>query len=271
MTTKSQLRMGYGISNQFIQLIPNNNLGLPIDVWLPVINASKPLKVSQLSMMYLHQLKGGKFTIGMFDKKYENVAEYNLNTPNLFIEDWSENIVEGIGESYGIESSVQYTKNTLDMNLTYTYCRSLRQLDLINNGSVYFSKFDRPHDFSLWLTHSFTKDKKLSFSFSYISGNPITLPVGRYVTYLNDEQIILEDFDEINNFRLPAIHHLDVSYSRTKKHKKIKSTLVLGVYNIYNRLNPFMAFIGTNELSEPVLKIRSLMPILPMVKYSIYL
>ena len=106
-------------------------------------------------------------------------------------------------------------------------------------------------------------------SFNYISGNPITLPVGRYVTFINDEPVILEDFDQINNFRLPAIHHLDISYAIEKQHKKFKSTLVFGVYNIYNRFNPFMAFIGLDESSDPVLKIRSLMPILPIAKYSI--
>ena len=112
-------------------------------------------------------------------------------------------------------------------------------------------------------------EHELSIAFNYISGNLITLPTGRFITYLNNQKVILEDFDDINNFRLPAIHHLDVSYRISKNHKKMKSNLIIGVYNVYNRLNPFMAFIGIDESSQPVLKIRSLMPILPIIKYAI--
>lgn len=269
LTKKSQLRLGYSITNQFVQLIPNNNLGLPIDIWLPVTNALKPISVNQLAGKLTHNHSHGNLSVGLFVKRFNHIAEYNLNTPNLYSQNWETNINQGVGRSYGFESSFDFELDNISLNLAYTYCRSNRTIDDINNGELYYSKFDRPHDFSIWASHSFSGNKKLMISFNYISGNPITLPAGRYVTYINDEQVILEDFDQINNFRLPALHHLDISYSIEKQHKKFRSTLVLGIYNIYNRFNPFMAFIGLNESSEPVLKIRSLMPILPIAKYSI--
>ena len=269
LTKKSQLRIGYSITNQFIQLIPNNNLGLPIDIWLPVSNALKPISANQFICKLAHNYSHCNFSIGFFDKRFRHIAEYNLNTPNLYSQNWEANINQGIGSSYGLESNFDMKFDKLSLNLAYTYCRSNRTIENINNGELYYSKFDRPHDFSIWTSHSFSDNKKLMISFNYISGNPITLPVGRYVTFINDEPVILEDFDQINNFRLPAIHHLDISYAIEKQHKKFKSTLVFGVYNIYNRFNPFMAFIGLDESSDPVLKIRSLMPILPIAKYSI--
>lgn len=271
ITKNTQLRLGYSITNQFIQLIPNNNLGLPIDLWLPVSNSLKPITVNQLAGKFNHRINNGNISIGFFDKKFNHIAEYNLNTPNILIQNWESNIVQGIGNSYGIETSFDYKFDNFSLNAVYTYCRSNRTIEEINNGERYYSKFDRPHDFSVWASHSFSKNKKLMVSFNYISGNPITIPAGRYETYINDERIIIEDFDEINNFRLPAIHHIDVSYSVEKQHKKFNSTLVVGIYNVYNRFNPFMAFIGLNENSEPVLKIRSLMPALPIVKYAIKL
>ena len=269
LTKKSQLRIGYSITNQFIQLIPNNNLGLPIDIWFPVSNALKPISANQFICKLAHNYSHGNFSIGFFDKRFRHIAEYNLNTPNLYSQNWEANINQGIGSSYGLESNFDMKFDKLSLNLAYTYCRSNRTIENINNGELYYSKFDRPHDFSIWTSHSFSDNKKLMISFNYISGNPITLPVGRYVTFINDEPVILEDFDQINNFRLPAIHHLDISYAIEKQHKKFKSTLVFGVYNIYNRFNPFMAFIGLDESSDPVLKIRSLMPLLPIAKYSI--
>lgn len=269
ITKKSQFRLSYSITNQFIQLIPNNNLGLPVDIWLPVSNSLKPITVDQIAGKFNYNLSQGSLSIGFFNKKFNQIAEYNLNTPNIYSQNWEANIVQGIGRSYGIESSFDYIVNSFSFNLAYTYCRSNRTIENINGSELYYSKFDRPHDFSVWSSYSFSKNKKLMLSFNYISGNPITLPVGRYITYINEEPVILEDYDEINNFRLPAIHHVDISYSIEKQHKKFSSTLVLGVYNVYNRFNPFMAFIGLDETSEPVLKIRSLMPILPIVKYAI--
>ena len=65
---------------------------------------------------------------------------------------------------------------------------------------------------------------------------------------------------------MPATHHLDISYIRNRSHTKFKTTTVLGIYNVYNRLNPFMAFVGLDEDANPELKLRSFLPIMPMAK-----
>ena len=269
LNKKSQLRLGYSKSNQFIQLIPNNSLGLPIDIWLPINNALQPLHVTQWSGRFSIKNRNGNISFGVFDKAYRNIVEYDLNTPNILNQNWENSMVSGNGISRGLESGFDFKFNNSTINFAYAYSRSMRTVDEINNGETYYTKFDRPHDFSFWASHSFKNKHELSIAFNYISGNLITLPTGRFITYLNNQKVILEDFDDINNFRLPAIHHLDVSYRISKNHKKMKSNLIIGVYNVYNRLNPFMAFIGIDESSQPVLKIRSLMPILPIIKYAI--
>jgi len=83
--------------------------------------------------------------------------------------------------------------------------------------------------------------------------------------------VVVEEYGDINNYRLPSTHHLDLTFVKKRTHKKFKSTFTFGVYNVYNRLNPFMAFIGLDEDAMPQLKLRSYLPILPTLKYSVTL
>ena len=41
------------------------------------------------------------------------------------------------------------------------------------------------------------------------------------------------NFKERNNFQVPAYHHLDVSYTTSKKKKYVTRSWIFAVYNIY--------------------------------------
>ena len=185
--------------------------------------------------------------------------------------EWEQSLSSGSGRSYGLESRFEYELNKLDFYAAYTYSRSIRTMEFINNGQEYFSKYDRPHVMSLIAKYDLSSSNKLIASFSYSSGNPITVPTGRYVTLLNGEEIVVEEFGGINNYRMPATHHLDISFVRSRKLKKVNTKTILGIYNVYNRLNPFMAFVGLDSEANPELKLRSFQPIMPMLKFIVEL
>ena len=103
LNKKSQLRLGYSKSNQFIQLIPNNSLGLPIDIWLPINNALQPLHVTQWSGRFSIKNRNGNISFGVFDKAYRNIVEYDLNTPNILSQNWENSMVSGNGISRGLD------------------------------------------------------------------------------------------------------------------------------------------------------------------------
>jgi hypothetical protein len=266
-----QLRFSLSTASQFIHLLPNNNLGLPLDIWLPVSNTIKPMSVTQLSSKYVLKRSKIEASIGVFSKQYSNLIEYRNGGQLSLADDFSSNIVSGLGRAYGVETAMRYTQQNYNVYLAYTYSRSLRTVQSINDNIEYFSKYDRPHELNLLGDMSLSDNDKLIVSFTLASGNPITLPNSRYVSLINGEKVIVEEYSDINNYRLPVVHHLDISYSRERKHLNHISKLIVGVYNIYNQHNTFMVFIGLNEKAEPVLKSRSYLPILPMVKYSIQL
>lgn len=268
---KHQLRFSMTVSNQFIHLVPNNNLGLPVDIWLPVTNTLKPMEMTQFSTKYVLKNKNWEFESGVFSKFYSNILEHESGAQLLSEANWEDNLRVGSGRSYGLEIAGKWQQNRWIAYGSYTYSRATRIIEDINEGREYFSKFDRPSIANLMAEYRLHNRLKLIASWSFASGNPITVPISRYVTIVGDQEIVVEEYGELNNYRLPSTHHLDVAMVREKQHKKFISTLTFGVYNVYNRLNPFMAFIGLNENAEPELRLRSYLPILPTFKYSIKL
>lgn len=266
LNKKSQLRLGVTTANQFVHLVPNNNLGLPVDIWLPVTNTLTPMSVTQLSTKFIRKKNMLRLELGIYSKFYNNIIEHQTGSQLLTSSDWESNLSVGSGRAYGLESLVEYTIKKIQLYAAYSYSRSRRTMEGINNGYEYFSKYDRPHVLSAVTQYQLTDKDKLVASFTYATGNPITVPTSRYITLINGEEVVVEEFSGINNYRMPATHHLDISYIRNRSHTKFKTTTVLGIYNVYNRLNPFMTFVGLDEDANPELKLRSFLPIMPMAK-----
>ena len=72
---------------------------------------------------------------------------------------------------------------------------------------------------------------------------------------------------------MPSYHRLDFGINKHKQRKKWKSTLSLGAYNLYNRKNPFFAYLGyennQNGDNQRVAKQVSLFPLIPSISYRI--
>jgi hypothetical protein len=109
----------------------------------------------------------------------------------------------------------------------------------------------------------------------YGTGNAITFPQGVYTGMPQispwDEQVtvdFVESYGNRNSTRLPAYHRLDFGVNKHKKRKKWDSTLSLGTYNVYNRKNPFFAYLAYED-NQRVAKQVSLFTIIPSISYRI--
>ena len=266
----SQLRLSLTDMAQFLHLLPNNNLGLPVDIWLPIVQGTEPLRSFQMSTTLKLKYKKWRGSVALFAKNYRNLIEHRSGSNFLLSnEDWRKSIETGSGSSTGLEFEGGIYLGNWTIDGAYTFSRSRRTFSGINNGGTYFSKFDRPHSLNLLATFQFNELTRLSISFSYASGNPVTIPSSRYVTEIGGKEVLVEVIDEINNYRLPATHHLDIALHRVKHYEKINTEFTFGIYNLYNQLNPFMVYIGLDESVEPVFKLRSYLPMMPMLKYHI--
>ena len=137
---------------------------------------------------------------------------------------------------------------------------------------------------------SLTTELKLSdtWSFSatwqYQTGRPITVPDYIFISPATGGIAgELPDFDgtlyqrvetQRNNYRTRPFHKLDISFTHNyKAFKRYNASISLGIYNVYNRANPYIYFIDGVETTkghyEPVLKSMSMFPVLPSFTWTV--
>jgi len=260
---------------QYIHLVSNNGNTLPTDLWVPSTSIVKPQICWQYAVGYFKNFNKGMFetSVEAYYKTMDNQIEYREGyTPNT-LKDPQEDFVFGKGWSYGAEFFVNKVKGRFTGWVSYTLSWTYRKFDSINQGNTYPAKYDRRHDLSVTGTYALNKKWKLSSVFVYASGNAITLPEKYY--FING--VATQEYSNINAYRLPAYHRLDVAATYTptpKKQHKYISSWVFSIYNIYSRQNPyFIYFDQTGSLAGGDLKIQakqvSLFPIIPSVTWNV--
>ena len=105
----------------------------------------------------------------------------------------------------------------------------------------------------------------------YATGNPITLSGVKY-THLSpgnevDREVFV--FTEVNGYRLPAYHRLDLALNAHFTTGRLLNSIQLGVYNVYNRYNPFYLFVDARSGVDGKAIQYTLLPILPSFRYEI--
>ena len=148
----------------------------------------------------------------------------------------------GEGTSYGAEF---FVKEIWKLNgwLGYTWSKTDREFDDLNNGDPFPAKFDRRHDLSVVV--DWTPSHRWNFGaiFVYATGNALTLPVQRYFL----EGLVTDVYGSRNGYRLVPYHRADVSatfFPKKNDHpgRKVERRWVFSVYNLYNRANPYFLF-----------------------------
>jgi len=272
---RSLFKLSWGRMGQFLHTLTNTGLGVPIDVWLPSTDKIKPEQSWILSMGQSQQTKIlGNVGFEVFYKKMKNLTRFSENGfINISADSNWENLIPiGQGESYGAEFSIKKETAKTNFNFGYTLSWSNRQYDDINQGQKFAFRYDRRHVINIGLSRKLADNVDFSIDWEYGSGTPITLPGRAFIDVgQGGEQIIVLIYGEINNSKLPAYHRLDVGVDIHTDHKWGTSTLTLGLYNAYNRQNPFYRDINFNPNSNTQLTYQDLviLPILPSFRYAI--
>jgi len=109
----------------------------------------------------------------------------------------------------------------------------------------------------------------------YGTGNAITIPQYRYLSWQRNgfghTGFEVEGGFSKNSFRMRPYHRFDISLeiqNKKNKYRNWKSAWVFGVYNVYNRNNPYFISAGFNENRDRVFKQNSIFPIIPSFSYQ---
>ena len=280
------VKASYARMRQYIHLLSNSTVGLPTDLWLPATERVRPQRSEQVGVGLARQLKEQyEFSVEGYYKTMDELIEYREGASFLVgfgeSEDWQDKVETGRGWSYGAELFLQKKRGRTTGWAGYTLSWTRRRFEELNEGRTFPYRYDRRHDVAVVFSRQLSGSTSFSLTWAYGTGNAATLPVARYYSnpdeplslrlpqaFLPPETVV---YGERNGYRMAAFHHLDFSLNFGLADSD-RHGFSLGVYNAYNRKNPFFIYFEdrlnrNTDTWQFRAKQVSLFPLLPWLNY----
>lgn len=270
------INLSYSQTHQFNHLISAYGINLPNDLWYPSGENVPVEKAEQLSFgLDLKQIKNLTLRMSIYYKQMKNQLDY-IDGADLLFRDISEQILLSDGDAKGMEVETRYRKGRLTGNVNYTLADTWRKNDLINNGKRFHPSFDITHKLNLSFQYKLSQSLSFSAAWFYASGQSITFPAGAVLLQgFGNEKVtprVVPLYGDRFNVRMTPSHRLDVGLKYVKSHRRGKSTYSFGIYNLYNRANPYFYYFDTDKTVDNTIRIlpkqKSLIPFLPSLNYT---
>ena len=238
LSSKSSIKTSYNRIYQFLHLLSNSTTTTPTDLWLPSSNNVKPQIADQVSAGYFRNFKENEYesSLEVYYKDLKNQIDYKNGADLVFNSTVEAELVFGRGWAYGAEFMFKRNFGRLNGWVSYTWSRTMRQFDEINNGKAFPARQDRIHDLALVGIYELAPKWSLSASWVFNTGNAVTFPSGKYEI----DGLVAGYYTERNGYRMPPYHRLDVGLTwQRKKTEKFESNWNFSVYNLYARENAY--------------------------------
>ena len=268
VTPAVAVKVGYSRLTQTVQPLRNSSMTLPVDRLAFTSNNIKPQISDQVAAGFSVAMPDGvwDFAADGYWKKLQNV--YDFREGKVFNTDIEIErlITGGRGRAYGLELSAHKNKGLVTGWATYSLSWVHNKISGIMNGEWYTGPNDRRHDLVVVLMSQPTPRWTFSSVWRYTTGQAMTAPSGKFEVAGETNYY----FGERNTSRAPAYHRLDLSaaYSTTKG--KATRTWTFGLFNAYNRYNPFFISFKEDETKPSGTKavVTSLFGIVPTVSFT---
>ena len=262
---------------QNLHQIGSFNISLPFELWVPSTRRVPPEIVWQTSAGIGWQNNNWGFQMEGYYKKLERVLTFIASNDALFAggavdaSGWEDRIAIGSGKSRGLEILMEKTSGKFRGSIAYTLSETERLFPDLNAGRPFPFRFDRRHDVKITLRHQIFNWLEADIVWAVASGNPITL-AGVKFRHESVEGAVERDiyfYTEVNGYRLPTYHRLDAALNASWGGIKMKHSLQMGVYNAYNRANPFYLFVDAASSVKGKAIQYTLLPVLPVFRYAV--
>jgi len=269
LTPSSSLKTAYTRNIQNIHLMSNSTSTSPTDLYIMNSNNVKPEIADQIAAGYFRNFSDNnyEFSAELYYKWMQNQIEYRSGTDLRGNGNVEADLLFGDGRAYGIELFLKKRFGKFNGWIGYTWSRTQRQFDAINDGKWFYAKQDRTHDLSLVGIYKAGSRWTFSSVFVYNTGNAVTYPSGKY--QINGRTAFY--YTEKNGYRTPAYHRLDISATlEGKPGRKLQSSWSFGIYNVYNRHNAFSIDFKDNpdDVSTTQVVRTTLFGIIPSVTWN---
>ena len=248
------IKSSYNRMTQYIHLLSNTAASSSLDVWTPSTNNIKPENANVYVLGLFKNFNNNEFesSIEIYYKDLYNQIDY-IDGADLLINKYFEgDILTGIGRAYGLEILFKKNRGKFNGWLSYSIGRSELKIDGINNYNWYPTRYDQTHNFKITSTYKLNDRIQLSGNFLYLTGTPVTFPSSKFV--IQGFAVPYNSANSRHEFRIPDYHRLDFSVmingrkvKRNGKERKNDSSLIISVYNVYNRRNPFSVYFSQGK------------------------
>jgi hypothetical protein len=250
LTATSSIKASYNRMRQYIHQLSNTTVVSPTDSWKLSDGYIRPQVGDQFSLGYYQNFKRNtvEFSAEVYYKKIHDFLDYKSGAVLLLNPHLETDLVNAEGKAYGIELLLRKNVGKINGWLSYTYSRSLVQVntptDVVNGGNWYPSNYDKPHDVTLVGNYRFSRRFNVGLNFNYTTGRPITLPLAKY--YIDNSLRVF--YSDRNAYRVPDYYRVDLAVNFEGNHKVKKlahSSWTFAVYNLTGRHNPYSVYFQT--------------------------
>lgn len=278
LTDNTFLKAAYAHTHQFLHLLSRNDITLPTDLWYPSAAKMAPSKaihyVASVDQYFFEQqyLLSCETYYKKMDNLYEFVQSPKFNPVDKSIED---QFTKGIGEAYGVELFFNKKAGDITGWIGYALSWTKRRFDHLNNGQLFYPRYDRRHDISVVAAYDINEQWNAAITWVYSTGQRFTLPPGQYrfnnISPFPGSNIYL-NYQQLNNSEFPAFHKLDLNVRYSFELFKLSFQAYVNIYNVYNRQNAFAQYVtyekNSNGVSSAKIRRLVLFPFLPTVGFS---
>ena len=269
LSPQHSLKFGYSRTSQDIHAVSGSSMSMPFDRYTMTSNIVKPEEADQVAIGWVGMTPGGDYdcTVEGYFKSIRNVYDYRDGKTFHSEIEIERLLLGGKGRAYGMEFCIRKNKGRLTGWLSYTLSWSENKIDGINGNRWYTASNDRRHDLALVGVYQLSPSWELSGVWRYNTGQALTAPSAKYdligTTYYY--------YNERNGYRAPACHRLDLSANYSKKTARFTRTWSFGIYNVYNRYNPFMIRFVNDDKSPTgtICQNTALFGIVPSVSFTL--
>ncbi|MEL7531691.1 MAG: carboxypeptidase-like regulatory domain-containing protein [Bacteroidota bacterium] len=249
LNTDLALKFSFDRTRQYIHMLTNSVAISPTDTWR-LSNTYLPPQIGDqiaLGLYYNIPQKGLEFSVETYYKRLVNLLEYKEGADLLVNEVIETDVINALGQNYGVEFLFSKKTGKLTGWFSYTYSRAFVQTqspfqsEQINRGEYYPSNFDQPHKFTLISNYKFSRRLNFSFNVTYNTGRPTTLPIAQY----QFNGTVIPFFADRNQFRIPDYFRIDLGLNIEGDHrveKLLHSSFSFSVYNLTGRNNAYSVF-----------------------------
>lgn len=271
LSDRVTVKGSYARMQQYIHLLSNNSLLFQTDLWVPATGRIEPMNSTQYSLgAYVSLPKNFTLSVEGYYKDMQNVIEYRDGASFTGKSSgWEDKVDAGIGRAYGVEIALERRVGNTTGSLSYAWSKSERRFPEINFGEWFPTRYDLRHTINAIVTQRLNKKIDLTASWTYNSGEMMTLPM------MSDVANGVALVDGRNNYRTPAYHRLDLGmnfHPKKRRNPERYGEWNFAIYNAYNRMNAFRIY--PKDIYEQGVwkgqKLRkiTLFPVLPSVSYT---